>query len=57
MLYIYDLYMTEKDVKHLVGKMLTQAQKYEALQNTSVPPINYKFPLQEFVTMTGVRKH
>ena len=55
MLYIYDLYMTEKDVKHLVGKKLTQAQKYEALQNTSVPPVNYKFPHQELVT-TGVRK-
>ena len=56
MLYVNDLYMTEKDVKHLVGKKLTQAQKYEALQNISVPPINYKFPLQEFVTTTGVRK-
>ena len=55
-LYINDLYMTEKDGKHLVGKKLTRAQKYEALQNTSVPPINYKFPLQEFVTTTGVRK-
>ena len=40
----------------MVGKTLTQAEKYEALKSTSVPTINYKFPTQEFNTMTGVQK-
>eukprot|EP00731_Ephydatia_muelleri_P022324 Em0014g915a len=46
----------DKDVSNLVGKTLTQSEKYEALKSITVPPKDYKFPVREFKTRTGVRR-
>ena len=40
----------------MVGKTLTQSEKYEALKNITVPAKDYKFPVREFKTRTGVRR-
>ena len=35
--------ITDKDVSNLVGKTLTQSEKYEALKSITVPPKDYSF--------------
>ena len=53
---LHDTIITDKDVADLVGKTLTQSEKYEALKSIAVPANDYKFPVQEFKTKTGVRR-
>ncbi|KAL5460219.1 hypothetical protein EMCRGX_G033648 [Ephydatia muelleri] len=46
--------INDKDVANLVGKTSTQSEKYEALKSITVPAKDYKFPVREFKTRTGV---